>query len=60
MSAINNNHLAGYKRCGGRCQKYHCFCDFILSCPILTVQQMETALDMPYVAARRYVDKLAA
>jgi Fic family protein len=34
--------------------------DFIFSCPILTVQQMETALDMPYVAARRYVDKLAA
>lgn len=34
--------------------------DFIFSCPILTVHQMETALDMPYVAARRYVDKLVA
>ena len=32
--------------------------DFIFSRPILTVRQLETALDMPYMAAKRYVDKL--
>ncbi|NJC97470.1 MAG: Fic family protein [Anaerolineae bacterium] len=32
--------------------------DFIFSRPILTVGQLETALDMPYMAAKRYVDKL--
>ena len=32
--------------------------DFMFSRPILTLQQLETALDMPYMAAKRYVDKL--
>ena len=32
--------------------------DFIFSRPILTLRQMETALDIPYVAAKRYVGKL--
>lgn len=34
--------------------------DFIFSRPILTLRQLETALDMPYMAAKRYVDKLVA
>jgi Fic family protein len=32
--------------------------DYMFSRPILTVRQLETALDMPYMAAKRYVDKL--
>jgi Fic family protein len=32
--------------------------DFIFSRPILTVRQAEAALGIPYVAAKRYVDKL--
>ena len=32
--------------------------DFIFSRPILNLRQMETALDITYVAAKRYVDKL--
>jgi len=32
--------------------------DFVFSCPILTLRQLETALDIPYMAAKRYVDKL--
>ena len=32
--------------------------DFIFSRPILTVSQLETALDVPYMAAKRYIDKL--
>ena len=32
--------------------------DFIFSRPILTIKQLETALDMPYMAAKRYVEKL--
>jgi Fic family protein len=32
--------------------------DFIFSRPILTIRQMEAALDIPYVAAKRYVEKL--
>lgn len=32
--------------------------DFTFSRPILTVRQLEAALDMPYMAAKRYVDKL--
>ena len=32
--------------------------DFMFSRPILTLRQLETALDMPYMAAKRYVDKL--
>ena len=32
--------------------------DFIFSRPIMTIRQMETALDIPYVAAKRYVEKL--
>jgi Fic family protein len=31
--------------------------DFIFSRPILTIKQLETALDMPYMAAKRYVEK---
>lgn len=34
--------------------------DFIFSRPILTLRQLEIALVMPYVAAKRYVDKLVA
>jgi Fic family protein len=33
--------------------------DFIFSRPILTIRQLETALGMPYMAAKRYVEKLA-
>lgn len=32
--------------------------DFVFSRPILTIKQLETALDMPYMAAKRYVEKL--
>jgi len=32
--------------------------DFIFSRPILTIRQLETGLDMPYMAAKRYIDKL--
>ena len=32
--------------------------DFIFSRPILTIKQVETTLDMPYMAAKRYVEKL--
>lgn len=34
--------------------------DFLFSRPILTLRQLEIALDIPYMAAKRYVDKLAA
>lgn len=32
--------------------------DFIFSRPILTIRQLETALEIPYMAAKRYMDKL--
>jgi Fic family protein len=32
--------------------------DFVFSRPILSIKQLETALDMPYMAAKRYVEKL--
>lgn len=32
--------------------------DFIFSRPILSIKQLETALDMPYMAAKRYIEKL--
>ena len=32
--------------------------NFIFSRPILTLRQLESALDMPYMAAKRYIDKL--
>ncbi len=32
--------------------------DFIFSRPILTIKQLEDALDIPYMAAKRYVEKL--
>ena len=32
--------------------------DFVFSHPILTLKQLETALDMPYMAAKRYIEKL--
>lgn len=32
--------------------------DFIFSRPILNIKQLEAALDMPYMAAKRYVEKL--
>lgn len=32
--------------------------EFIFSRPILTLRQLESALDIPYMAAKRYVDKL--
>ena len=32
--------------------------DFVFSRPILTMRQMEVALDMPYMAAKRYVERL--
>jgi Fic family protein len=34
--------------------------DFLFSRPILTLRQLESALDIPYMAAKRYVDKLVA
>ena len=39
-------------------QRMTALIDFIFSRPILTLRQLETALDMPYMAAKRYVDKL--
>jgi len=32
--------------------------DFVFSRPILTIKQLESGLDMPYMAAKRYVEKL--
>jgi Fic family protein len=32
--------------------------DFIFSRPILTIKQLQEAFDMPYMTAKRYVDKL--
>jgi Fic family protein len=32
--------------------------DFVFSRPILTIKQLENGLDMPYMAAKRYVEKL--
>lgn len=32
--------------------------DFIFSRPILSIKQLETALDLPYMAAKRYIEKL--
>ena len=32
--------------------------DFIFSRPILTIKQLEVALDMPYMAAKRSMEKL--
>jgi hypothetical protein len=31
--------------------------DYIFSGPILGIKQLEAALDMPYMAAKRYVEK---
>lgn len=39
-------------------QRMSAVIDFIFSRPILTLRQLETALDIPYMAAKRYVDKL--
>lgn len=41
-------------------QRMSAVIDFIFSRPILTLRQLETALDIPYMAAKRYVDKLVA
>lgn len=32
--------------------------DFVFSRSILTIKQLESGLDMPYMAAKRYVEKL--
>jgi Fic family protein len=32
--------------------------DFVFSRPILTLRQLESALDIPYMATKRYIDKL--
>ena len=39
-------------------QRMSAVIDFIFSRPILTLRQLENALDIPYMAAKRYVDKL--
>jgi Fic family protein len=39
-------------------QRMSAVIDFIFSRPILTLRQLETALEIPYMAAKRYVDKL--
>lgn len=39
-------------------QRMSAVIDFLFSRPILTLRQLETALDIPYMAAKRYVDKL--
>jgi len=39
-------------------QRMSAVIDFMFSRPILTLRQLETALDIPYMAAKRYVDKL--
>lgn len=41
-------------------QRMSAVIDFLFSRPILTLRQLETALDIPYMAAKRYVDKLVA
>lgn len=41
-------------------QRMSAVIDFLFSRPILTLRQLETTLDIPYMAAKRYVDKLAA
>lgn len=40
-------------------QRMSAVIDFLFSRPILTLRQLETSLDIPYMAAKRYVDKLA-
>ena len=32
--------------------------DFIFSRPILSIKQLEKALDMPYMSAKRFIEKL--
>jgi len=39
-------------------QRMAAIIDFIFSRPILTIKQLEEALDIPYMAAKRYVEKL--
>lgn len=39
-------------------QRMSAVIDFLFSRPILTLRQLESALDIPYMAAKRYVDKL--
>jgi Fic family protein len=39
-------------------QRMSAVIDFMFSRPILTLRQLESALDIPYMAAKRYVDKL--
>lgn len=41
-------------------QRMSAVIDFLFSRPILTLRQLEIALDIPYMAAKRYVDKLVA
>jgi Fic family protein len=41
-------------------QRMSAVIDFLFSRPILTLRQLESALDVPYMAAKRYVDKLVA
>ncbi len=41
-------------------QRMSAVIDFFFSRPILTLRQLETGLDIPYMAAKRYVDKLVA
>jgi Fic family protein len=41
-------------------QRMSAVIDFLFSRPILTLRQLESALDIPYMAAKRYVDKLVA
>lgn len=41
-------------------QRMSAVIDFLFSRPILTLRQLEIALNIPYMAAKRYVDKLVA
>lgn len=41
-------------------QRMSAVIDFLFSRPILILRQVESALDIPYMAAKRYVDKLVA
>ena len=41
-------------------QRMSAVIDFLFSRPILTLRQLESAQDIPYMAAKRYVDKLVA
>lgn len=60
-SMIYGNWTFNYEelvRADNNPQRMSAVIDFLFSRPILTLRELETALDIPYMAAKRYVDKL--